>query len=247
MPQVPKAAFERCFDLSLDVYEGRVSARRTVEEATALGMNPTSARDIIYVVRCMAEGRRYARGMSAPQTDFALGRIREKFGNSRLKPAITACEGHIEYYERLRSIRMRALRAVLFKYEALIQSQPNIEDFVAMENAALADAIARSPADRASRLANADPIPKTATVTATVYVRNPDVTATVLTRAGGVCEGCAKPAPFLRLSNGLPYLEVHHKHRLADGGPDTVANAIALCPNCHREAHYGADQKRYKN
>ncbi|MFM0350878.1 HNH endonuclease [Paraburkholderia sp. RL17-347-BIC-D] len=27
---------------------------------------------------------------------------------------------------------------------------------------------------------------------------------------------------------------------LAQGGPDTVANAIALCPNCHRERHYGS-------
>jgi 5-methylcytosine-specific restriction protein A len=34
-------------------------------------------------------------------------------------------------------------------------------------------------------------------------------------------------------------LEVHHKKQLSEGGEDTVENAIALCPNCHREAHYG--------
>jgi len=34
-------------------------------------------------------------------------------------------------------------------------------------------------------------------------------------------------------------LEVHHKVPLAEGGDDTVENAIALCPNCHRHAHYG--------
>ncbi|MGH8437576.1 MAG: HNH endonuclease [Pseudomonas sp.] len=33
--------------------------------------------------------------------------------------------------------------------------------------------------------------------------------------------------------------EVHHKVRLADGGLDTVENAIAVCPNCHRQAHFG--------
>lgn len=32
---------------------------------------------------------------------------------------------------------------------------------------------------------------------------------------------------------------MHHRRRLADGGEDTVANAIALCPSCHRERHYG--------
>nr|WP_275041241.1 HNH endonuclease signature motif containing protein [Halomonas meridiana] len=46
-------------------------------------------------------------------------------------------------------------------------------------------------------------------------------------------------APFNRKSDGSPYLEVHHRKPLAEGGDDTVANAIALCPNCHRAAHYG--------
>ncbi|WP_414449152.1 HNH endonuclease [Burkholderia sp. 22PA0099] len=50
---------------------------------------------------------------------------------------------------------------------------------------------------------------------------------------------CERPAPFRR-PNGSPYLEVHHRVRLADGGDDTVENAIALCPNCHREHHFGA-------
>ncbi|WP_256325004.1 HNH endonuclease signature motif containing protein [Nitrosomonas sp. Nm132] len=43
----------------------------------------------------------------------------------------------------------------------------------------------------------------------------------------------------MRKHDGSPYLEVHHKIPLAFGGEDTVVNAIALCPNCHREAHYG--------
>ncbi|WP_413817679.1 HNH endonuclease [Pseudomonas viridiflava] len=33
-------------------------------------------------------------------------------------------------------------------------------------------------------------------------------------------------------------MEVHHKIRLADGGLDTLENAVALCPNCHRATHY---------
>jgi 5-methylcytosine-specific restriction protein A len=28
---------------------------------------------------------------------------------------------------------------------------------------------------------------------------------------------------------------------LSDGGRDTVDNAVALCPNCHRECHHGKD------
>lgn len=71
------------------------------------------------------------------------------------------------------------------------------------------------------------------------FKRNPDVIAEVLIRADGVCEQCDQHAPFKRASDGTPFLEVHHIIRLADGGEDTVDNTIAVCPNCHRELHYG--------
>jgi 5-methylcytosine-specific restriction protein A len=72
------------------------------------------------------------------------------------------------------------------------------------------------------------------------FVRNTDVVAEVLLRANGICEACRTPAPFIRRKDKSPYLEVHHRKPLADGGEDTVANAVAVCPNCHRQAHYGA-------
>jgi len=51
-------------------------------------------------------------------------------------------------------------------------------------------------------------------------------------------------APFSNDSDG-PYFEVHHIHRLADGGPDQPESVIALCPNCHRRAHYANDAKEF--
>lgn len=72
-------------------------------------------------------------------------------------------------------------------------------------------------------------------------VRDPKVVAYVLKRADGTCECCSQPAPFVRSSDETPFLEVHHLERLADGGADTVANACAVCPNCHRELHLGVD------
>ncbi len=72
----------------------------------------------------------------------------------------------------------------------------------------------------------------------TKYQRDPKVKAWVLKEANGYCECCDSEAPFLT-AEGEPFLEVHHLRHLADGGSDTVTNAIALCPNCHREFHYG--------
>lgn len=103
----------------------------------------------------------------------------------------------------------------------------------------LHEALRRSPDERQARLENAAKFPKSITVSSTVWVRNYDVVAETLFRANGICEGCKQPAPFLRQSDGTPYLEVHHTLPLSTGGEDTLANTIALCPNCHRRAHYG--------
>jgi 5-methylcytosine-specific restriction enzyme A len=93
--------------------------------------------------------------------------------------------------------------------------------------------------ERKKRLLNATKMPAVIQVISHAFRRNPDVIAEVLSRAEGVCERCKTKAPFIRVSNNSPYLEVHHLKPLAQGGEDTVENAIALCPNCHRESHFG--------
>ncbi len=71
------------------------------------------------------------------------------------------------------------------------------------------------------------------------YVREPAVVAYAMKKAKGKCGDCNQKAPFTSKSTGLPYLEVHHKIPLKDGGSDTADNVIALCPNCHRKKHFG--------
>ena len=80
----------------------------------------------------------------------------------------------------------------------------------------------------------------------TVYLRSAAVRAYALTRAGGSCEACLEKAPFLSTA-GLPFLEVHHLDRLADGGPDRPERVAGLCPNCHRRCHYGRDGAEYND
>jgi len=66
-----------------------------------------------------------------------------------------------------------------------------------------------------------------------------------LRRANGYCEYCGSEAPF-KTKDLRPYLEVHHIYKLSDGGPDDPRWVIALCPNCHRKAHYGKEADRMK-
>lgn len=75
--------------------------------------------------------------------------------------------------------------------------------------------------------------------TVSIRDRNPQVRHHALQRANGNCEYCGNPG--FRLPDGRIYLETHHIVPLAENGPDSVNNVVALCPNHHREAHYGRD------
>jgi 5-methylcytosine-specific restriction enzyme A len=74
------------------------------------------------------------------------------------------------------------------------------------------------------------------TVTGTQYERDPYVSRLTKRRAKGICELCEEPAPFTD-PKGESYLEIHHVQWLSRGGEDSLANTVALCPNCHRRMH----------
>lgn len=80
--------------------------------------------------------------------------------------------------------------------------------------------------------------------TTSVFERSPQVRRYVLVRAKGYCELCG--AKGFTTSAGSIYLESHHIQPLSDGGSDKIDNVIALCPNHHREAHYGFDSESFK-
>lgn len=87
------------------------------------------------------------------------------------------------------------------------------------------------------------PLPSRSTYRCDESPRNPAVAAWVLRHALGSCELCGEFAPFRR-DDHRPYLEVHHLQPLAENGPDTVDNTVALCPNCHRRMHHAARAER---
>ena len=120
-------------------------------------------------------------------------------------------------------------------------SPESAEQIDALLQTAIDESRALSQEVRRNRLENADPVPCQLQVRTSVFLRNADVIVEVLERAAGRCEACEVTAPFRRASDGSPYLEVHHIIPLARGGHDTVANAQALCPNCHRRIHFGSD------
>jgi 5-methylcytosine-specific restriction endonuclease McrA len=73
------------------------------------------------------------------------------------------------------------------------------------------------------------------------YARDNKIRKAVLRRAKGKCEFCGQLG--FKQTNGKHYLECHHIIALAKDGSDRMTNVNGLCPNDHREAHFG---KRHK-
>lgn len=80
-------------------------------------------------------------------------------------------------------------------------------------------------------------VPEKILVSGVAYARDLRVRKEVLLRAKGKCELCGKQG-FLQ-PDGDRYLEAHHIIALANDGADRTGNVIALCPEHHREAHFG--------
>jgi len=98
---------------------------------------------------------------------------------------------------------------------------------------------------RAAALSKAPPTASTKEKREVAYYRSEALKIYVVLRSKGFCEGCGSEAPF-QTKKG-PFLECHHVHRLADGGPDHPQNVVALCPNCHRRAHYAQNSVEFNN
>jgi 5-methylcytosine-specific restriction protein A len=77
-----------------------------------------------------------------------------------------------------------------------------------------------------------------------VYVRDQAVRQFALNRAAGRCE-CCHVIGFT-MDDGSAFLETHHVIPLSEGGPDSILNVVALCPNHHREAHYGSQRAKIR-
>ena len=124
---------------------------------------------------------------------------------------------------------------VAYKTVVLIDQKRYEQNFQKSVEESLKDAAG----ERKKRLQSYNGKPEKIQTISYSFNRSPDVVAEALLRAKGFCERCKQQAPFLRKADGSPYLEVHHKIPLSEDGTDTLENVLALCPNCHREIHFG--------
>lgn len=225
-------------DLAQQVERGEItfsSASNSLRQN--LGFRAHTANAHLSCYPALLRGATWKATVSEQSLRFMMDNIAQR-GANELFNAIQSVQGHIDY-QAGRGQRTPGLGNLVSEYRlrlaTVAQMPPATDDLTEQVRIAALD----DREDRRLRLALAPKRPLVSVRLTQHFNRNPDVIAEVLDRALGVCERCSSPAPFSRRSDGSAYLEVHHKVRLADNGEDTVENAIALCPNCHRQQHHG--------
>lgn len=228
------------YEVAKQVFAGELKRADGIRSLVSkYGLNQATAGDFIYDYRQLVEGKEFHRAMSSDAMRFFLSQIEVDRGSQGLLNAVNSLRAHIKYYEAISKRTMHSLRNVAIDAEKRIKPRNEGEVAVQLFEAEVARSLADDHGVRIERLSQAEKMPKALSVQTTIFLRNPDVVAEVLVRANGYCEQCKSAAPFLRAKDGTPYLEVHHIVQLSQGGEDSVRNAIALCPNCHRKVHFG--------
>lgn len=235
MPKIQTQEIEAAFELGIKAFEHNHSPSQLKHQLVdKYHMNPNSAHGYIEIVKHMMSGRQYTRTINAQATEYYLERIYEHYGVNTLKIAVEAVRKHLDYYLTTKTSKQPAVRRILEKYTLIAEQHFEYDD---LEQAVKLASLDSSDA-RQLRLKSASQQAELIEAPTKRFRRNPDVVAERLYLANGTCEACKNPAPFKR-KDGTPYLEVHHKIRLSAGGLDCLDNTEALCPNCHRERHYG--------
>jgi 5-methylcytosine-specific restriction enzyme A len=229
------------YTVSKGVYEGTQKRIDGVDFLNGShGLNRNSANDLIYGYRHLRRGEVFQRSLSVPYMDYYLAQILKDNGVSALQTALHSLWQHIAYYEGIQQTTMHSMRSLAAKFQESAGGLQSELQAAAESEKAVRRATSDNADRRRKRLTKAPKVPQRVPILVLGFARNPDVVAEVMLRANGKCEGCQRDAPFLRRKDGTPYLEMHHIKQLADGGEDTVENALALCPNCHRQRHFGA-------
>lgn len=231
---------EHAFALAKKVFSGEMTQQGAADQLyKAHKINVNSAKIMIAVYGRMVRGLEFKRALSAPDMNYYLATFLAEGGPEALRNPVRALWFHIAYYEAKNSVNLNALRELYATYSAISEGFKSAESVQDDFLKAVETAVKVPRAERQRLLKSFGKVPRTRPVVSLVYERNPYVVVEVLSRANGTCERCKSQAPFKRRKDNTPYLEVHHRVRLADGGEDTVENAVALCPNCHRQLHFG--------
>lgn len=253
MGNITDTMIDRAYELAKLVRtEAMKPSDATRELEQEMGMAPKSAVAYMHALRHLARGDRYTRRISNTAAKRYLQFFERDDGRGGLERALTSFKAHTQYLENTRTKQSQpGMWRIIDEFSRRLGREPirieSLANFRGREEAEWQTARTLTMEELKARALTARAGPVTPVVLTTAYrQRNPFVREYVLRQAAGICQACGEPAPFKRKGYKEPFLEVHHLIPLAEDGDDTVENAIALCPNCHREAHHGEHWEKFR-
>lgn len=117
MGKISKEMIEECFSYGIQLYENKTTlseAKMAIQSQT--GMDPGSITAYLHVLQSMLEGIVYKRTINFAATTYYLENIKRLFGEVAFRRALTAINGHAEYYATLGNGHQRALEKLVRKY-----------------------------------------------------------------------------------------------------------------------------------
>ena len=225
------------------VFDEKTSKKTGVEHLfITYGINKGSSNDYITNYTHLLNGdNTIVRTMNEDGMRVFMENIFSTRSQSQKQNSVQSLRKHIKYYESKTGSTLSLATAIANEFEDRINKAIPVsaQDVQMKFDLDVKDSALLPQENRLLRLSQASKVPEKIIVLSTIFMRNPDVVAETLFRAAGKCERCKVNAPFVRVRDASPYLEVHHIKPLSEGGDDVIENTFALCPNCHRFLHHG--------
>lgn len=103
------------------VYKTQLSADRGVAMLSKdFGLNETSAKIFIDDYKHLISGRIFKRTLSSAAMSYFIENIRSEYGKDGLANAVKSLRSHISYFEGHYKSTMHSQRAVLLKFESML-------------------------------------------------------------------------------------------------------------------------------
>ncbi len=222
--KITQQHYQNAYELARRVYEGKMRPTDAKAELALKGLNPSSASDLIYILRHMLKGERYTRAMSTANTDDYLTWIRRDYGDDAYVGAVDALGKHLEYYFSLKGDRLESHRLVLAKHLAHLPATPASFD---------------SPEEIPPFTSHLEGRVRQVLVNA--YERNSAARAACLAHYGYACSVCGLEFGSVYGPIGKDFIHVHHLEEIASIAEeyevDPIHDLRPVCPNCHAMLH----------
>jgi hypothetical protein len=222
LKDIIKTIDNRVVDIEFLGHDGKIGKKsRNLHEIPDCLENVPGSVGCIIMYENLKEYLPFIREANKEYIDFAM---RNTIILPKMKNAHSS--GMIEYLSEITG------KKILNPFYKAIESQKLQEKYSR-------EAIDMSDRELEEKILRSTKNPAKISIVSSQYERNPYISEYAKRQAKGICQVCHQPAPFLNRITGKPFLETHHINPLSQGGKDEINNVIALCPNCHRERHYG--------